>query len=147
MISIRSFDPRLQICFCIEPEKIENYGDAMSDTSQVWECHHRLETHFSDGTERPKTAVLKKEELIALGMYYYRPAGELVFLTKTEHMSLHNKGRKNSPDRSNKKVICIETGEMFESQKAAIAWCGSSEVCRACRGLRKTAGGYHWKFA
>lgn len=119
----------------------------MSDNTQVWECHHRLETHFSDGTKRPRNAFLSTAELIALGMYYNRPSEELVFITKSKHMSLHNTGRKVPVEKYHKKVLCVETDEIFESEKLAIAWCKSSEVCRACRGLRKTAGGYHWKFA
>lgn len=78
-------------CFCSNPKAIENYAMAISDEKHMWECHHRLETHFSDGTERPRDAQLSKEELIALGMYYNRPAEELIFLTKSEHRKLHNR--------------------------------------------------------
>lgn len=78
-------------CFCSNPRAIENYAFAISDDKRMWECHHRLETHFSDGTPRPRNAQLSKEELIALGMYYNRPAEELIFLTKPEHRKLHNR--------------------------------------------------------
>lgn len=81
-----------QLCakgFCRNPKAIENYGRAISDEKHMWECHHRLETHFSDGTERPRNAQLSREELIALGTYYDRPPEELIFLTKSEHRKLH----------------------------------------------------------
>ena len=81
------------LLFCREPEHIENYEQAMNDISK-WECHHRLETHFSDGTERPHNACLSSRELILLGCYYDRPASELIFLTKSEHMRLHSKSNK-----------------------------------------------------
>ena len=77
--------------FCSNPKAIENYGFAISDEKHMWECHHRLETHFSDGTERPRDAQLSQAELIALGMYYNRPPKELIFLTKSEHRKLHAK--------------------------------------------------------
>lgn len=83
--------------FCVGSiQDIENYEKAVNDTTQTYVCHHRLETHTSDG-ERRKVD-LSKEELLALDMYYHRPAEELIFLTNKEHMSLHNKGKKMSDD-------------------------------------------------
>jgi hypothetical protein len=174
VISKYAFNSKLQICFCTEPEKIENYNLAISDKTETWHCHHRLETHFCDGTERPPKAQLTSEELIALGTYYFRPANELIFLTVSEHHKLHNKlsnfkmnakGRKRSKETlqkmsiaqklrgtgdwmlDGKQVICIETNEIFRSEAEACRWCKSSKVGAVCRGIRKTAGGYHWKFA
>ena len=60
---------------------IENYDQAISDTTQMWHCHHRRET------------VLSRKELIEIGEYYNRPACELIFLTKSEHNSLHKLGK------------------------------------------------------
>lgn len=80
--------------FCNDFTKIENYEKAIADIAHTWQCHHRLETHNSDGTERPRDAQLSREELIALGMYYNRPAEELIFLTEAVHKRLHNVGKK-----------------------------------------------------
>lgn len=81
--------------YCTEDiSLIENYEKADSDNTEMWSCHHRLETHFSDGTERPHNAFLSKAELIALGMYWDRPASELIFMTRSDHQALHNKKRK-----------------------------------------------------
>lgn len=79
-------------CFCRHPERIENYEKVIIDTTQTWECHHRLETHNSDGERR--LVNLKAEELIALDMYYDRPPEELIFLTDAEHKRLHYKGKR-----------------------------------------------------
>ena len=76
-----------------DASKIENYEEALKDTTQIWHCHHRLETHTSNGGLRPKDAQLKIVELKALNVYYHRPPEELIFLTSSEHMSLHNKGK------------------------------------------------------
>ena len=73
--------------FCKEPEKIENYEKAKADNFKGWRCHHRLETHTSDGERR--AVDITPAELQALGMYWYRPASELIFLTISEHSSLH----------------------------------------------------------
>lgn len=81
--------------FCIEPEKVEGYDKAMTDTKHSYHIHHRLETHFSDGTPRPYNAQLTVEELIALDMYYNRPANELIILTASEHKKLHTPWNKD----------------------------------------------------
>lgn len=75
--------------YCIpeQIEQIENYGLAKESNFNGWHIHHRLETHNSDGEKR--LVNLSREELIALDMYYNRPANELVFLTKSEHAKLH----------------------------------------------------------
>ena len=79
--------------YCKEYWKIENYEEA-KNSSERWQCHHRLETHFSDGTERPINARLSQKELIALDMYYHRPAEELIFMKTNEHRKLHMKENK-----------------------------------------------------
>lgn len=77
--------------FCCEDVSlIENYEEAMKDTEHRWVIHHRLETHTSDGERRPVD--LSVEELIALGMYWNRPASELIFMKNSEH-SKFNKGK------------------------------------------------------
>ena len=73
-------------CLCRTPELIESYDKAITDTTQVWNCHHRLETHTSDGERR--LVDISRAELIALGMYYDRPPEELIFLTKKEMVVL-----------------------------------------------------------
>ena len=72
--------------YCEDISKIENYDLAKKDNFVGWDCHHRLETHNSDGERR--LVDISRKELIALDMYYNRPAGELIFLTRSEHGSL-----------------------------------------------------------
>ena len=69
---------------------IENYDKAIADTTQVWHCHHRRETIYS------------RSGLIEIGEYYNRPACELIFLTKSEHMKLHRLGNKVSAETRKK---------------------------------------------
>lgn len=48
-----------------------------------------------------------------------------------------------------KKVICIETGQVFESVKAATAAMGlrcSTSITNVLKGYRKSAAGYHWDY-
>ena len=76
--------------YCKDYENIENYEAAKKDNFVGWNCHHRLETFNSDGERRDVD--ISRDELIALGMYYKRPASELIFLTSSEHKQLHMKG-------------------------------------------------------
>ena len=69
--------------FCKEFTKIENYEKAVADTTQKWECHHRLEFTINGEVAH------SKDELKRLGMYYHRPYFELIFLTAKEHRFLH----------------------------------------------------------
>lgn len=73
--------------YCYEISSIENFEKAKADNFKGWDCHHRLETHNSDGERR--LVDLSREELIALDMYYGRPASELIFVTRKEHGELH----------------------------------------------------------
>ncbi len=46
-------------------------------------------------------------------------------------------------------VICVENGMKFESISEAASWCGgrSENISRACRGIKLTSSGFHWKYA
>lgn len=166
MISNSLFIKTHKKCFCDTPELIENYDEAIRDTSQIWHCHHRLETHNSEGIER--AIFLTKKELEELDMYYHRPPKELIFLTEHEHKKLHKlgshhhqygismsleakakaskklKGGKNPRARQ---VICIETGKIFECAKYAAYSLGLSKsaVLIAIRRHQKCSG-YHWEY-
>lgn len=71
--------------YCYEDiSNIENYDKALADKEHTWHCHHRNETVMNCG----------KRELIAKGAYFDRPARELVFLTKAEHLRLHHTDNK-----------------------------------------------------
>lgn len=61
--------------------EIENYKQANKDASTTWVCHHKKEIELN----------LSVQELKEKGLYYYRPADELIFLTPSEHSKLHAK--------------------------------------------------------
>lgn len=73
--------------YCKDYKNIENFEIAKKDNFVGWCCHHRLETHNSDGERR--LVDITRAELIALGMYWHRPAEELIFMKHSEHSSLH----------------------------------------------------------
>lgn len=78
-------------CYCRAVTKIENYGRAVLDTTQIWDCHHRLETHFlRNGKWIRRDEDLTAEQLIEDGKYFDVPPEELIFLTRAEHRTLHD---------------------------------------------------------
>ena len=83
----RKYKNTFAYCIPEQIEQIENYELAEKDNFNGWDIHHRLETHNSDGQRR--LVNISVAELIALDMYYNRPANELVFLTNSEHTKLH----------------------------------------------------------
>lgn len=81
MISLRWVEK-----YCAEDiSKIENYNEAIKDKTKIWNCHHRLEIQGDE--------VYSPDQLKEMGLYYHRPASELIFLTKEEHNTLHHKGK------------------------------------------------------
>ena len=104
--------------FCKDYENIENYQKAKKDNFKGWDCHHRLETWTSDGERRQIDITVA--ELKALGMYYNRPANELIFLRKSEHTALRKVSletrnklsdiRKNISEETRKKLSMANKG-------------------------------------
>lgn len=69
--------------YCTDYTKIENYEQAINDNTQTWFCHHKNGITLNcDG-----------KKLKELGLYYDRPPEELIFLTSSEHASLHKSGK------------------------------------------------------
>ena len=64
---------------------IENYESAIKDNLHGWDIHHKLETRGFG---------YKYNELMALDLYYNRPACELIFMKHKEHLALHREFRK-----------------------------------------------------
>lgn len=113
--------------YCKDYGNIENYEKALADNFKGWHCHHRLETHNSDGERRPVD--IKQKELKALDMYYNRPAEELIFLPRSEHEAF-KKGRHLS-EEARRKVSEARKGKRFseehkkklsEAHKGQVAW-------------------------
>lgn len=50
---------------------------------------------------------------------------------------------------SSKAIICVETNELFWSMGEAgrNKNCSDTTICKCCKGVKKTAGGYHWRYA
>lgn len=77
---------------CEDISLIENYDLAINSDDRYC-IHHRLETHNLDGSLKTVEDRLSIKDLKSKGLYYNRPANELIFMTLSEHVSLHHKGK------------------------------------------------------
>lgn len=92
--------------YCKEYWKIENYEKAEKDNFEGWVIHHRLELVKTGGV-----VDATRQDLIDWGIYYDRPAGELIFLTNAEHVSLHHTGlAKPKSDEARVKISAAQKG-------------------------------------
>lgn len=84
--------------------------------------------------------------------------GNLEWMTRRENMQYGTRieravatRKKNGsyPGNTRKKVYCVELDREFESGVAAgkELILDPSGISKACRGVLKTCGGYHWRFA
>ena len=142
--------------FCKDYKNIENYDKAAADDFQGWHCHHRLQTSLPNGEKR-EVAVLAKE-LNELGLYYDRPAEELIFLTAKEHRTLHNKinkhflGKHHSEETKNKmseaqkgKHLSEESKKkMSEAKKGNQNWLGKKHSKETKNKMGEARKGMRW---
>ena len=91
--------------------KIEGYAEAVADTTQVWDCHHRLELTI-DGKHAHSSAELK-----AMGMYYKRPYFELILLRKKDHLALHRKAEWNNDTLRDKRQTSYRGSKDVNGEK------------------------------
>ena len=110
--------------FCCEDlGLIENYDKAIADTTQTWHCHHRGEVL--------QRGIFSRDYLKKFGLYYKRPAAELIFLTPSAHRRLHTKGVPLS--EAHKKALSdakkgVPNGPMSEATKKAIGEANSKKI-------------------
>lgn len=99
-------------CICRTPELIENYDKAITDKNNIWVCHHRQELVIT-GADVDRT----RQELIDLGMYFDVDPSELIFLTRSEHMSLHSLGNQYCKGKHHSEESKKKTSESMKGKK------------------------------
>lgn len=58
----------------------------------------------------------------------------------------HEIRRKKMASKTGKKILCVETGQTFDSANHAEVVLGIHHILAVCKGMRKTAGGMHFIF-
>ena len=139
---------------------IENYQQAIADEKRTWDIHHRRECDENGIT------LFTKKQLKEMGLYFNRPASELIFVTRSIHCKLHREIRSNGGKigggseaakeaAKEKRSIPIlqftKSGEfMKEWQSATEAerqlGIFQSNICYCLKGRLKSAGGFVWRY-
>ena len=96
--------------YCKDYTKIENYEEAVKDTTQIWHCHHIL------------GEILTRQQLKDHDFYYDVPPCMLKFVTGAEHKQLHMKGENNPlfgkhpSEETKKKMSEAKKGRTFTEE-------------------------------
>ena len=134
---------------------IENYHEALSDQTKMWDIHHRRECDSEGRT------LFTHKQLIEMNLYLNRPASELVFVTRSMHNKLHrersvNGGKIGGKIGGKKNSIPIlqftKDGTFVKewpSTKEAERQLGipQSHICHCLKGRLKSTGGFVWQYA
>ena len=154
--------------FCSEDiSLIENYQQAIADQTKMWDIHHRRECDYEGRT------LFTGTQLKEMGLYFKRPASELVFVTRSMHKKMHREQMRNSGKIGGKivgKILGKKYGAIngkkssipilqFSKDGALIKeWPSACEAerklgiprssIRSClKGYSKFAGGFVWRYA
>ena len=144
---------------------IENYHEAVSDQTNMWDTHHRRECDENGRT------LFTCKQLVEMNLYYKRPAAELIFVTKSMHMKLHremcSKGGKigggneaaiEAAKEAIKEKLSIPILQLTKSGEFMKEWPSAHEaehqlgiahqnICACLKGRYKSAGGFVWRYA
>lgn len=102
------------------------------------------------------TYLIDEEDAVLLyGQQEYnkmRKSGDIYHVSKT---ALKSSSKTSAPistgkrKTNNKRVICIETGRVFNSVTEVNKEFGynTGNICACCKGKLKSANGFHWRYA
>ena len=102
--------------------------------------HYMYGKHISEETKRKLSISHRRENL----------SEETLNKMRRAHAGkpLNEKTKQKLIESHLRKVMCIETGETYNSIKEAAmdVGCYSTNISAACHGRQNTARGYHWKY-
>lgn len=96
---------------CKDYTQIENYIEAVNDTTQTWYCHHIL------------GEILSREQLLDHDFYYDVPPCMLKFVTRAKHNKIHkpNKGKTHSKEFKRKMSELHKGKQLSEETKRKLS--------------------------
>ena len=143
---------------------IENYHKAIADRDKMWDIHHRRECDSEGRT------LFTKKQLIAMNLYYNRPAEELIFVTRSMHWKIHRElyekrgkalgkiygkiggKRRSKIEKLSKPILQFSKDGNFLKEWPSLAEAkrhlgiSPGNICSCCKGKHKMASGFIWKY-
>lgn len=92
------------------------------------------------GIHTPNLSFECKEKLSELHKGENNPFYNKKHTAETKHLMSEN--------RPKKAVVCVETGVVYKSTREAERQTKAdhSDIIKCCKGMKKTAGGFHWSY-
>ena len=143
-----SYETRRKLSEANKGSKHPNFGKHTSSETRL-----KMSEAHKGHTVSPETRRKISEALKCANSPNY---GKHLSSDTRRKMSEAHKGKKVSEhvilamtEATSKKVLCVETGEVYQSLSEASKAAGVSlgAISNALRGKSKTSGGYHWKYA
>ena len=142
---IGASNPNARQVICLETLKVyETATQAQAETgaTKICKCCKRSYKHrtsggyhwaYYDGGDKEKYRELLRR--------YIEEESTPRVMTESERQAI--------AERCSIPVMCVETNEVFASIADASVATGAAKpnICKCCKGIRKTAAGYHWKYA
>lgn len=139
-------------------DKISKAGKGRFVSEETKEKMRKNNAMKNNSEARRKLSEAKKGKpapwLLGLKNHMHRPEMKKMLSDRCKGVPRIDMIGLNNP--SARSVVCVETGELFETQKSAVEWLVSigkpktttlSNISSAASGRLKTAYGYHWKYA
>lgn len=122
-------------------------GGEHGPTGSKWSDESR-ENHMNAIWSKPRNHSEEKKKRISEGLKRHYSEHSI----KNSYFSIVPKEERNAWDKKrSKRILCVETGDIFIGAKSAAEWAGMKNrqnIYFCCEGVdyHKTAGGYHWKY-
>lgn len=122
-------------------------GGEHGPTGSRWSDESR-ENHMNAIWSKPRNHSEEKKKRISEGLKRHYSEHPI----KNSYFSIVPKEERNAWDKKrSKRILCVETGDIFIGAKSAAEWAGvknRQNIYFCCEGVRyhKTAGGYHWEY-
>jgi len=136
-----SEETRRKMSEAIRGEKHPNYGKRLPET------HRR---HISEANKGEKNGFYGRRHTEETRAIIKEKRAQQVCPRKgKKHTAKAKAAMRDAKREQIKTVLCIETGSRFDGLKEAGRETGidRSSISRCCRGMQKSAGGFHWRFA
>jgi hypothetical protein len=144
--------PSIEAAFYLEAKLIEQYGiDSLLNKTLGHNPNHKTRDHYRENQKDKSNGFYKHKQ----SEYAKKVLSERSKGNQYAKNNPSRKGRKNSKEHNesiskhkSKKVMCIDTGEVFKSGRQAAKKLNlqSSKISLVCNGKRKSTGGLRFCF-